>query len=64
MIESGHASSLHCGLFSELLFIVRVQAKAVIVFVRELRGNDFEEFRVIIRHATKTDTAWNASSLG
>jgi hypothetical protein len=26
---------------------VRVQPKAVIVFVTELRGNDFEEFRVV-----------------
>ena len=34
-------------MFSELRFIVQVQAKTVIVFVTELRGNDFEEFRVI-----------------
>jgi hypothetical protein len=34
-------------MFSELRFRVQVQAKTVIVFVTELRGNDLEEFRVI-----------------
>jgi hypothetical protein len=47
MIQLWHACSLHRGSFSELRFIVQVQAKTVIVFVTELRGNDFEQFRVV-----------------
>jgi hypothetical protein len=47
MIQPGAAYSFYRGMFSELRFIVQVKAKTVIVFVTELRGNDFEEFRVI-----------------